>query len=60
MKVKWYDWYGPYETAVIFEYDGDKEIHIIEGYQTEEECIRGHEKYLNMPKEEFDKLKFIG
>ena len=56
IKVKWLNWYGKYETAVKYP---NGVIRVIEWYETEEECRAGHEKYLNMPQEEFDKLEFI-
>lgn len=54
-------WYGKYETAAIFEEkEGEEAIRILEGYETLEECLKGHEKYLNMTSEEFKKVEFIG
>ena len=57
VKIAWLNWYEKYETAIIHQ-NGARNI--IERYETEEECRTGHEKYLNMSQEEFDKLEFIG
>ena len=57
--VKSYDnWYGVYETAI-----GLKDLEhwkIAEGYETEEEAIKGHEKYVAMSEEEICRIKYIG
>lgn len=43
--VKSYDYrYGAYETAIMLE--GLDCWNIVEGYETEEEAIKGHEKYV--------------
>lgn len=49
-------WYGAYETALINE---DGIIRILEGYDTLEECKKGHEKYCNMSYEELMNFNFI-
>ena len=57
--VKSYDnWYGAYETAI-----GLKDLEhwkIVEGYETKEEAIKGHEKYVAMSEEEINKIEWIG
>ena len=57
--VKSYDnWYGAYETAI-----GLKDLEhwkIVEGYETEEEAIKGHEKYVNMSADEIGRIAWIG
>lgn len=50
-------WYGKYETALVKSRD---DIRIIEGYNTKEEAIKGHEKYCNMTTKELERLEFIG
>lgn len=50
------NWYGAYETAII--HNGN--IRIAEGYDTEEEALKGHEKYVNMTADEIAKIDFIG
>lgn len=42
-------WYGDYETALIYK---NGLIIVIEGYDTEEEAIKGHDKYSAMSYEE--------
>ena len=57
--VKSYDnWYGAYETAIRLE--GLDYWNIAEGYETEEEAIKGHEKYVAMSEEEICRIKYIG
>ena len=57
--VKSYDnWYGFYETAIMLE--GLDYWKIAEGYKTEEEAIKGHEKYVAMSEEEICRIKYIG
>ena len=57
--VKSYDnWYGFYETAIMLE-DLDY-WNIAEGYETKEEAIKGHEKYVAMSEEEINKIEWIG
>ena len=57
--VKSYDnWYGVYETAIRLE--GLDYWNIAEGYETEEEAIKGHEKYVAMSEEEICRIKYIG
>ena len=57
--VKSYDnWYGAYETAI-----GLKDLEhwkIVEGYETEKEAIKGHEKYVNMSADEIGRIAWIG
>lgn len=56
--VKSFDnWYGEYETAICYRTDNWR---IAEGYKTEEEAIKGHEKYLKMTAKEIERLEFIG
>ena len=57
--VKSYDnRYGVYETAIALK---DLEYwKIVEGYETEEEAIKGHEKYVAMSDEEINKTEWIG
>ena len=57
--VKSYDYrYGAYETAIMLE--GLDCWNIAEGYSTEEEAIKGHEKYVNMSADEIEKIAWIG
>ena len=57
--VKSYDYrYGAYETAIMLE--GLECWNIAEGYSTEEEAIKGHEKYVAMSEEEINKIEWIG
>lgn len=57
--VKSYDYrYGAYETAIMLE--GLDCWNIAEGYSTEEEAIKGHEKYVAMSEEEINKIEWIG
>ena len=57
--VKSYDnWYGTYETAIMLE--GLDYWKITEGYSTEKEAIKGHEKYVAMSEEEINKIEWIG
>lgn len=49
-------WYGKYETALSI--DGSS-WRILEGYSTKEEAERGHNKYLNMSREELINLDYI-
>ena len=51
-------WYGKYETAVMI--NEDLGWRIAEGYETEEEARRGHEKYVNMSTDEIGKIEWIG
>ena len=51
-------WYGKYETAIMLE--GGFEWRIAEGYETEEEAIKGHEKYVAMSEKEINKIEWIG
>ena len=57
VKVPALAWYGPYETAIRVE---DMPWRICEGYETKEEAIKGHEKYMNMGTDDLMKLDFIG
>ena len=57
--VKSYDnWYGAYETAIMLE--GLDYWSIAEGYKTEEEAIKEHEKYVNMSADEIGRIAWIG
>ena len=57
--VKSYDnWYGAYETAIRLE--GLDYWSIAEGYETKEEAIKGHEKYVNMSADEIGRIAWIG
>ena len=51
-------WYGKYETAIGLE--GGSGWRIAEGYETEEEAIKGHEKYVAMSEKEINKIEWIG
>ena len=51
-------WYGKYETAIGLE--GGSGWRIAEGYETEEEAIKGHEKYVAMSEEEINKIEWVG
>ena len=51
-------WYGKYETAVMI--DEDLGWRIAEGYETEEEARKGHEKYVNMSTDEIEDIDWIG
>lgn len=50
--------YGKYETAVSMDCWPDWKI--AEGYETEEEALKGHERYSRMTKEELKGLRYIG
>ena len=50
-------WYGNFETAISI--DGEA-WNVVEGYETEKQALKGHEKYENMSKEELMNLEFIG
>ena len=57
--VKSYDnWYGAYETAIMLK--GLDYWNIVEGYETKEEAIKGHEEYVTMSEEEICRIKYIG
>lgn len=57
--VKSYDnWYGAYETAIALK--GLDHWKIAEGYETEKEAIKGHEKYVAMSEKEINKIEWIG
>ena len=57
--VKSYDnMYGAYETAIMLE--GLDYWNIAEGYETEEEAIEGHEKYVAMSEKEINEIEWIG
>ena len=57
--VKSYDnWYGAYETAIALK--GLDHWKIAEGYETKEEAIKGHEKYVNMSVDEIERIAWIG
>ena len=57
--VKSYDnCYGAYETAIMLE--GLDYWKIAEGYSTEKEAIKGHEKYVAMSEEEINRIEWIG
>lgn len=51
-------WYGKYETAIGLEEGSGWRI--AEGYETEEEAIKGHEKYVAMSEKEINKIEWIG
>lgn len=51
-------WYGKYETAIGLE--GGSGWRIAEGYETEEEAIKGHEKYVAMSEKEINKIEWMG
>ena len=55
IKVPCLDWYGSYETAISL--DG-RSWRIAEGYDTEEEALKGHEKYAKKSKEEILELSY--
>ena len=57
VKATFMAWFGKYETAIMFE--GNLEWRIAEGYETEEEARKGHEKYVNMSTEEIEKIGWI-
>ena len=57
VKVTFLKWFGEYETAVSID---NKPLRILEGYDTEEEAIKGHNKYKNMSKEELINFEYIG
>lgn len=50
-------WNGKFETAISLD---DGLWRILEGYSTKEEAERGHDKYLNMSREELLSLDYIG
>lgn len=57
--VKSYDnMYGAYETAIMLEEFGRWDV--VEGYETKEEAIKGHEKYVAMSEEEISRIECIG
>lgn len=51
-------WYGKYETAIAV--DGEFDWRVVEGYETEEEALEGHKKYVSMTEEEINHVKWIG
>ena len=51
-------WYGKYETAIRLE--GGFNWRIAEGYETEEEARKGHEKYVNMSVDEIERIVWLG
>ena len=51
-------WYGKYETAIAFE--GEFVWRVAEGYETEEEALEGHKKYVSMTEEEINHINYIG
>ena len=55
-------YYGKYETALVIPFgnDGEEIIRILEGYDTKEDYLEGHEKYLNMSYEELMNFDYIG
>lgn len=55
--VEFLAWYGEYETAISL--DGF-DWRILEGYNTKEKAIAGHNKYVNMPKKELMEFDYIG
>ena len=57
VKVTFLKWHGEYETAVSID---NKPLRILEGYDTKEEAIKGHNKYKNMSKEELINFEYIG
>ena len=57
--IKSYDnWHGAYETAITLK--GLDYWKIAEGYSTEKEAIKGHEKYVAMSEEEINRIEWIG
>lgn len=57
--VKSYDnMYGAYETAIMLEEFGRWDV--VEGYETKEEAIKGHEKYVAISEEEICRIECIG
>ena len=50
--------YGAYETAIMLEEFGRWDV--VEGYETKEEAIKGHEKYVAMSEEEICRIECIG
>lgn len=57
VKPSFMAWYGKYETAVSF--DNQNHWRIAEGYETEDEAIKGHEKYCHMTDEELNNIHWI-
>lgn len=57
VRLRCFAWYGNYETAVSIDKMPWK---ILEGYDTEEQAVKGHEKYENMSKEDLENLDCIG
>lgn len=51
--------YGKYETALVIPLNYEEEVRILEGYDTKEDCLEGHEKYLNMSYKELVNFDFI-
>ena len=51
-------WYGKYETAIRFERGFNWRI--VEGYETEEEARKGHEKYVNMSVDDIERIDWLG
>jgi hypothetical protein len=49
-------WYGVYETALVTRSWLGESYKILEGYETLEEALIGHEKYKNMTLEEIELL----
>lgn len=52
------NWYGKYETAIRL--DGMWDWRIAEGYNSKEEALKGHEKYINMTEEDINNINYIG
>lgn len=56
-------WYGKFETAKVTGsdlQDFNPSVSVLEGYETKEEAIAGHQKYLKMTTEELNKITPIG
>ena len=51
-------WYGKYETAIMLK--GGFNWRIAEGYETEEEARKGHEKYVNMSVDDIERIAWSG
>lgn len=54
------NWYGKYETAIIYSGYVRCNVDVVKGYETEEEAIKGHEEYEKMATDEIERLERIG
>lgn len=60
VSVPFLAWFGEYETAMNINGNVAHGWVILKGYDTIEEALEGHEEFINMSKEELDKVERIG